>query len=151
MIRRTAEAVWRGTGKDGKGLLTTQSGVLEETPYSFSTRFQSEKGTNPEELVGAAHAGCFSMALAFMLSGAGHAPEELRTSATVIIEEQGGGWTVTESRLTLMAKVPGLSDAEIQDFAEKAKAGCPISRLLNAKISLEIKPFAVEESRTQVA
>lgn len=151
MIRRTAEAIWKGTGKDGKGSLTTQSGVLEETPYSFSTRFQGEKGTNPEELIGAAHAGCFSMALAFMLSGAGHAPEELRTSASVILEEQGGGWTVTESRLTLMAKVTGLSDSQIQEYAEKAKAGCPISRLLNAKISLEVKPFDVEGARTEAA
>lgn len=151
MIKRTAEAVWKGTGKDGKGTLSTQSGVLTETPYSFSTRFQGENGTNPEELIGAAHAGCFSMALAFMLSGAGHAPEELKTSATVILEEQAGGWTVTESNLVLIAKVPGLSDSQIRDYAEKAKAGCPISRLLNAKISLEIQTLDVEAPRTEVA
>jgi osmotically inducible protein OsmC len=151
MIKRTAEAVWKGTGKDGKGTLSSQSGTLAQTPYSFSTRFQNEKGTNPEELIGAAHAGCFSMALAFMLSGAGHAPEELRTSATISLEEQSGGWAITESRLTLMAKVPGLSESQIRDYAEKAKAGCPVSRLLNAKISLEIKPFETHASQAEVA
>jgi osmotically inducible protein OsmC len=139
MIKRTAEAVWRGTGKEGKGVLTTQSGVLAETPYSFSTRFQGEKGTNPEELIGAAHAGCFSMALSFALSGAGHPPEELRTSATVFMEEKGGGWSVTESHLALIAKVPGLSETQVREYAEKAKAECPISRILKAKITLEVK------------
>jgi osmotically inducible protein OsmC len=139
MIKRTAEAVWKGTGKEGKGTLQTQSGVLAQTPYSFTTRFQGEKGTNPEELIGAAHAGCFSMALAFQLSSAGHPPEELRTSATVVMEEQGGGFTVTESQLVLTARVPGLDAAKIREFAEKAKAECPISRLLKAKISLEIR------------
>jgi osmotically inducible protein OsmC len=139
MIKRTAEAVWRGTGKEGKGVLTTQSGVLAETPYSFTTRFQGEKGTNPEELIGAAHAGCFSMALSFALSGAGHPPEELRTSAAVFMEEQGGGWSVTESRLTLIAKVPGLTESQIREYAEKAKAECPISRILKTKITLEVK------------
>lgn len=139
MIKRSAEAIWRGTGKDGKGTLSTQSEVLNHTPYSFNTRFKGEKGSNPEELIGAAHAGCFSMALAFLLSESGNPPVEIRTSASIIMEEKDKGWQVTESKLTLSAKVPSLNESQIREFAEKAKSNCPISKLINAKISLEMK------------
>ena len=137
-IKRTAEAVWRGGGPDGKGTLTTQSGALSNTPYSAGMRFGEDKGTNPEELIGAAHAGCFSMALAFGLGGSGHKPDELRTSAVVTIEKEGAGWTVKTSALTLKAKIPGISEADFKKAAEAAKAGCPISRLLKgAEITLD--------------
>jgi lipoyl-dependent peroxiredoxin len=137
-IKRTAEAVWRGGGPDGKGTLTTQSGTLSNTPYSAGMRFGEDKGTNPEELIGAAHAGCFSMALAFGLGGGGHKPDELRTSAVVTMEKEGAGWTVKTSALTLKAKVPGISEADFKKAAEAAKAGCPISRLLaGAEITLD--------------
>src|SRR5215203_5495339 len=107
MIRK-ARAVWRGTGKDGKGELTTDSGVLASTPYSFKTRFESEKGTNPEELIAAAHAGCFTMALAFQLQAAGFTPTELNTEAAVTLEPEGQGFRISRSALTLRAKVPNL-------------------------------------------
>jgi len=138
-IKRSAEAVWKGGGPDGKGTLTTQSGTLNGTAYSAGQRFGEDKGTNPEELVAAAHAGCFSMALAFGLGGTGHKPEELRTSAVVTIEKEGAGWTVKSSALTLKAKIPGISEADFKKAAEGAKAGCPISRLLKggADITLD--------------
>ena len=137
-IKRTAEAVWKGGGLDGKGTLTTQSGTLSNTPYSAGMRFGEDKGTNPEELIGAAHAGCFSMALAFGLGGSGHKPDELRTSAVVTIEKEGAGWTVKSSALTLKAKIPGISEADFKKAAEAAKAGCPISRVLaGATITLD--------------
>src|SRR5467141_5240964 len=117
MIRK-AKAVWRGTGRDGGGVLSTDSGVLAETPYSFKTRFESEKGTNPEELIAAAHAGCFTMALAFQLTGAGHTPEKLDTKAEVSLEQEGAGWKIAASALTLKAKVPGISKAEFDKLAE---------------------------------
>ena len=136
MIRK-AKAVWRGTGRDGSGVLSTDSGVLAETPYSFKTRFESEKGTNPEELIAAAHAGCFTMALAFQLSGAGHPPEDLNTRADVSLEQEGAGWKIAAVALTLRARVPGLSKDEFMKLAEAAKAGCPVSKVLNAKITLD--------------
>src|SRR5215208_4451552 len=136
-IVRNATAVWSGAGKDGKGSLTSQSGTLRETPYSFTTRFGDGKGTNPEELIAAAHAGCFSMALAFQLSGAGHPPERLETKADVSIMQEEGGWKIDAVTLTLKAKVPGLGREEFMQLAEKAKAGCPVSKVLNAKISLQ--------------
>ena len=140
---RTGTAVWRGAGSDGAGALTTQSGALTDQPYSFSSRFVAEdgrQGTNPEELIAAAHAGCFSMALAFMLTGAGHAPEELRTAATVKIEKLNDAWTVTGIRLDVVGKVPGMAPAAFVDIAQKAKAECPISRLLaSVPIALEAK------------
>lgn len=139
MIKRNAQAVWRGTGKEGKGELTTQSGVLKGTQYSFSTRFENGIGTNPEELVGAAHAGCFAMALAFALSGAGFQPKELKTNADVMMENQNGGWAVTAVSLRLEAQIPEISEAKFQELANQAKANCPISKLLNTKISLEAK------------
>jgi osmotically inducible protein OsmC len=137
-IKRSADAVWKGGGPDGSGTLSTQSGTLSGTPYSAGMRFGEDKGTNPEELIAAAHAGCFSMALAFGLGGAGHKPEELRTSAVVTVEKEGAGWTVKSSALTLKARVPGISEADFNKAAEAAKAGCPISRVLaGATITLD--------------
>jgi lipoyl-dependent peroxiredoxin len=141
---RRATAVWTGSGLEGKGHLTTTSGALKQQPYSSGLRFQNEagtEGTNPEELIAAAHAGCFSMALSFQLSGAGHAPDELRTEATVTIEKEpdGSGWTIRSSALALRGKVPGIEAAKFQELAEKAKAGCPVSRALGVAIRLDAK------------
>ena len=135
-ITRNASAVWTGAGKDGSGTLTTQSGTFSETPYSFTTRFGDGKGTNPEELIAAAHAGCFSMALAFQLSGAGHSPERLETKADLAIMQEGGGWRITTVTLNLKAKVPGIARDEFMKLAEAAKANCPVSKVLNAEIKL---------------
>lgn len=135
-IKRKAEAEWSGSGKEGKGTVTTGSGVLSQTPYSFGTRFENGKGTNPEELIAAAHAGCFTMALAFKLSGAGHPPENLATSAEVSLVQEGGGWKITAVALNLKAKVPGLSHDEFIKLAEDAKTTCPVSRVLTAEITL---------------
>ena len=136
-ILRNATAVWTGSGKEGRGALTTQSGTLNDTPYSFAKRFGDEKGTNPEELIAAAHAGCFNMALAFQLSGAGHPPERLETRADVSITQEGGGWRIDAVTLNLKAKVPGLSRDEFLKLAEGAKANCPVSKVLNAQITLQ--------------
>jgi osmotically inducible protein OsmC len=136
-ILRHATAVWTGSGKEGKGALTTESGVLEAVPYSFSRRFGDEKGTNPEELIAAAHAGCFTMALAFQLSGAEHAPERLETRADVSIVQEGGGWKIDAVQLQVKAKVPGIDAAKFKELADTAKANCPVSKLLNAKITLK--------------
>ena len=136
-ILRNASAVWTGTGKDGRGTLTTESGTLREAPYSFAKRFGEEKGTNPEELIGAAHAGCFSMALAFQLSAAGHPPERLETKAAVSMLKEGEGWRIDAVALQLKATVPDLDPEKFKELAEKAKAGCPVSKLLNAKITLQ--------------
>src|SRR3954469_17084524 len=136
-IVRNATAVWSGAGKDGQGSLTSQSGTLRDTPYSFSTRFGDGKGTNPEELIAAAHAGCFNMALAFQLSAAGHPPERLETKADLSIMQEGGGWKIDAVTLTLKAKVPGLSRDEFQKLADGAKANCPVSKVLNARITLK--------------
>jgi osmotically inducible protein OsmC len=136
-ILRNATAVWTGAGKDGRGALTTQSGTLSNTPYSFNTRFGDGKGTNPEELIGAAHAGCFNMALAFGLSGAGHPPERLETRADVSITQEGGGWKIDAVTLNLKGKVPGMSREEFLKAAEGAKANCPVSKVLNAQITLK--------------
>ncbi|QCI63269.1 OsmC family protein [Phreatobacter stygius] len=134
---RTATAVWQGTGRDGKGSLTTQSGVLDSSPYSFHTRFENEKGTNPEELVAAAHAGCFTMALAFGLQAAGLTPTELKTSCAVTVEKDGAGFKVSKSALTLAANVPGVTKEKFAEIAAGAKAGCPISKLFTAEITLD--------------
>jgi len=136
MIRK-AQAVWRGTGRDGAGDLTTGSGVLSHTPYSFKTRFESEPGTNPEELIAAAHAGCFTMALAFQLQTAGFTPEELSTEAAVSLVPDGGGFKIERSALTLRAKVPGLDQAKFDELAGVAERNCPVSRVLNAEITLD--------------
>jgi osmotically inducible protein OsmC len=138
-ITRTADARWQGTGKEGKGTLTSQSGVLSTTPYGFNTRFGDTKGTNPEELLAASHAGCFSMALAFALTAAGFPPESIATTARVTLESDGPGFKVSRSALTLEAKVPGISREQFQKAAEGAKAGCPISKVLNADITLDWK------------
>ncbi|MDB5497619.1 MAG: organic hydroperoxide resistance protein [Phenylobacterium sp.] len=136
MIRK-ANAVWRGTGRDGTGDLTTASGVLSATPYSYKTRFESAPGTNPEELIAAAHAGCFTMALAFGLQQAGFTPDELRTEAAVSLDPDGAGFKISRSALTLRAKVPGLDAAKFQELAKGAEQNCPVSKVLNAKITLD--------------
>jgi lipoyl-dependent peroxiredoxin len=136
-IKRNASAYWSGTGKEGTGTITTQSGVLSGTPYSFSRRFGDEKGTNPEELIGAAHAGCFTMALAFQLTGAGKRADSLDTKADVSLEQVEGGFKISAVALTLRAKVPGLSKDEFMKLAETAKATCPVSKVLNATITLD--------------
>src|ERR1700757_80597 len=127
-IKRHASAHWSGSGKDGTGGLTTQSGTLRNTPYGFNARFGDGKGTNPEELIAAAHAGCFSMATAFQLSGAGHPPESLHTDATLTMEPEGAGWKIAAVHLVLRAKVPGIDAAKFQEIAAAAKAGCPVSK-----------------------
>ena len=136
MIRK-ARAVWRGTGRDGDGDLTTGSGVLSSTPYSFKTRFESEPGTNPEELIAAAHAGCFTMQLAFLIQRAGAAAEELSTEAAVSLVPDGEGFKIDKSALTLRAKVPGMDQAKFDELARTAEKSCPVSRLLNAEITLD--------------
>jgi osmotically inducible protein OsmC len=135
---RTAKAAWRGTGRDGDGDLTTASGVLSETPYSYRTRFENQAGTNPEELLAAAHAGCFTMALAFQLQQAGYTPTELATEAAITLDPaEGGGFSITKSALTLTADVPMLDEAKFQELAGVAKANCPVSKLFNVEITLD--------------
>ena len=136
MIDRTATARYEGMGKAGKGHVSTQSGVLSDQPYGFGTRFENEAGTNPEELVAAAHAACFTMALSFALAKAGHADGTLDSSAKVTLDKDGDGFKVSKSALTLTASVPGIDEAEFQRIAAEAKAGCPISKLFNAEITL---------------
>jgi osmotically inducible protein OsmC len=131
-MKRKASAVWQGTIRDGKGTLSTQSRVLDETPYSFRSRFADGTETNPEELIGAAHAGCYAMALSGQLGNAGHAPERLALSATVSLEQVEGKWTITAVHLDLVARVPGIARADFERVAEEAKASCPVSRLLAA-------------------
>ena len=138
-IHRTAKAAWQGTGKEGTGQLTTQSGVLKESRYGFQTRFADGPGTNPEELIAAAHAGCFTMALAFQLTGAGHTPESLNTEARLTMEQEGGGFAIKAIALSLQAKVPGCGPEEFQKLAAEAKANCPVSKVLNAEITLDAK------------
>jgi osmotically inducible protein OsmC len=138
MIRK-ATAIWRGTGRDGSGTLTSDSGVLSNTPYSFKTRFENEKGTNPEDLIAAAHAGCFTMALAFQLQGAGVTPEELHTEAAVTLEKEGAGFKISRSALTLRAKIPGASEQQFLQMAHEAEKNCPVSKVLNAEITLDAK------------
>lgn len=138
MTTRTATARYEGFGKAGKGHLTSPSGVLESTPYSFNTRFGDEKGTNPEELVAAAHAGCFTMALSFALAQAGFSDGALETTAAVKLDSDGqGGFTITESNLTLKAEIAGISEEQFEALAKGAEANCPVSKLLKAKISLD--------------
>ena len=138
MIRK-GSAEWRGALKDGKGTVSTDSGVLSGVPYSFSTRFEGVKGTNPEELIAAAHAGCFSMALSAQLGGAGITPQSIRTTASVTLEKVDAGFAVTAVHLTVAAKAPGADQAAFEKAANEAKAGCPVSKLLNAKITMEAK------------
>ncbi|MGA0534025.1 OsmC family protein [Hansschlegelia sp. KR7-227] len=136
-MKRTGSAVWNGSVKEGSGTITTESGALSSLPYSFKKRFGDEKGTNPEELIGAAHASCFSMALSLILGEAGFTPDEIKASSAVTIEQQGGGFTISTIDLSVTATVPGIEDAQFQEIAAKAKEGCPVSKVLNAKINFE--------------
>ncbi len=136
-MKRTASAVWTGDLKQGKGTLSTQSGVLKDTPYSFSTRFENGIGTNPEELIAAAHAGCFTMALSATLGRAGFTAQRLATDAVLTLEQVDGNWTITTVNLRLTARVAGIDRAKFDQIAADAKANCPVSRVLNAKISLD--------------
>ena len=138
-MKRKASAVWRGGLKDGKGSISTESGVLKETQYSFSTRFENGVGTNPEELIAAAHAGCFSMAFSAELGKAGLTPESIRTTATITMDKTDAGFTVTESHLDVTAKIPGADSTKVLTIANAAKAGCPISRLLKANVTMDAK------------
>lgn len=139
MIQRKASAVWQGGLKNGKGSLSTASGVLSETQYSFGTRFEHGAGTNPEELIAAAHAGCFAMALSAQLESAGMVAQKLEVTATVKLEKQDAGWAVTESHLDLTAHIPEADPEKFEAAAKSAKTGCPISKLLNAKITMTAK------------
>lgn len=136
-INRTGSAVWSGGIKDGKGTISTESGVLNAAPYGFSTRFEGVRGTNPEELLGAAHAACFTMALSLILGEAQLKADEMNTTARVTLEQVEGGYAINAVHLTLKAKVPGADEATFKELAEKAKAGCPVSKLLNATITLD--------------
>ena len=138
-MKRKASAQWQGDLKTGKGTVSTDSGVLQTTPYSFSTRFEEVKGTNPEELVAAAHAGCFTMALSAELGKANLVATSLRTTCTVTLDKVDGGWGITESHLELTAKVPGASPEAFRKAAQAAETGCPISKLFKTKITLDAK------------
>ena len=133
---RTGSARYEGLGKDGKGHVSTQSGVLNDNPYGFNTRFENEPGTNPEELIAAAHASCFTMALSFALAKAGFNDGTLETSAKITLDQKDGGFTITRSDLDLKAKVPGIDPAKFAEIAADAKANCPVSKVLNAEVSL---------------
>jgi osmotically inducible protein OsmC len=135
-MERAATAVWVGALKDGKGSISTQSGVLSDSPYSFVTRFENGKGTNPEELIAAAHAGCFTMALAAQLGTMNLAPESLRTTATVSLEKLDAGWTISKVHLDVAARLRGISSAALEAAATNAKNNCPVSRLLRAEITM---------------
>jgi osmotically inducible protein OsmC len=138
MITRTATARYEGMGKDGKGLLTTQSRVLDNSRYGFNTRFGDEQGTNPEELIAAAHAGCFTMALSFALAKEGITEGTLETTARVELDKEGDGFRISRSDLELTADVPGIDDEKLQRLADEAKANCPVSKLLNAEVGLKV-------------
>src|SRR5687767_3924798 len=136
-MKRGASAEWRGGLKDGKGVISTESGVLSNTQYSFGTRFENGKGTNPEELIGAAHAGCFSMALSAQLGEAGMTADRIATTASVSLEKVEGGFAITAIHLTVKATIPGADAAKFQTAANNAKAGCPVSKVLNAAITMD--------------
>ena len=138
-MKRTASAAWQGGLKDGTGTLSTASGVLRQTPYSFRTRFETEPGTNPEELIGAAHAGCFSMAFSGQLEKAGLKPQSIETAATVTLEVGQAGPAITAVHLDVRARVPGASQEAFDKAAQDAKSGCPVSKLLNAEITLNAR------------
>jgi osmotically inducible protein OsmC len=136
-MKRNASAVWTGGLKDGRGIISSDSGVLSDTQYSFSTRFENGKGTNPEELIASAHAGCFSMALSAQLGTMGLTPERIATTASVSLDKVGDGFAITAVHLTVKAKVPGADAPQFQTAANNAKAGCPVSKVLNATITME--------------
>lgn len=136
-IVKSGSARYEGFGKDGRGHISTQSGALTEQPYGFNTRFEGKKGTNPEELIAAAHASCFTMALSFALARAGHDTGTLETTARITLDQDGPGFAITRSDLTLTGSVPGLDQAEFERLAAEAKANCPVSKVLNAEITLK--------------
>ncbi|MCW3797908.1 OsmC family protein [Sphingomonas sp. BN140010] len=139
MVTRTARARYEGTGKTGKGWISTQSGVLQDQRYGFNSRFEDGPGTNPEELIAAAHAGCFTMALSFALAGAGVEDGTLETEARVKLDQDGAGFKISRSDLTLRASVPGIDEAKLRSLAEEAKKNCPVSKLLDAEMNLEVE------------
>jgi osmotically inducible protein OsmC len=136
-MQRKANAIWKGGLKDGKGTVSTASGVLSNTQYSFSTRFENGQGTNPEELIAAAHAGCFSMALSAELGKAGITPQSIETTADLTLDKQDAGWTITTIHLNVRARIPGADQTAFRNAAEAAKAGCPVSRVLRANITMD--------------
>ena len=138
-MKRSASAVWSGGLKDGKGTVSTESGVMNSVPYNFSKRFENEKGTNPEELIAAAHAACFSMALSMILGQAGMTAENIATKATVSLDQTEGGFTITSSHLQTTVKIPNADKAAFQKAVDAAKSGCPVSKLLNATITMDAK------------
>ena len=138
-MKRKGFAVWMGGIKDGRGMVSTESGILSDTPYSFASRFESGKGTNPEELIAAAHAGCFSMALSLILGAKGFTAERVSTSATVTLNKEGEGFSITAVHLDVTAKVPGADRQTFEAAANDAKIGCPVSKVLNAKITMDAK------------
>ena len=138
MIKK-AWAVWKGSFKEGGGTISTETGVLKEAPYGFRSRFEGGPGTNPEELIGAAHAGCFSMAFSVMLGEAGFTADSIETHADITFEKLAEGFTITKSHLTVVAKIPGIDAAKFTEIANRAKAGCPVSRLLKADITMDAK------------
>lgn len=138
-MKSKASARWQGDLKSGQGKLGSASGVLKDTPYSFKTRFEGAAGTNPEELIGAAHAGCFSMALSMILGDAGLTADSIDTAATVTLEEKDGGFAITKIHLDVTASIPGADDAAFQEAAGKAKGGCPVSKVLNAEITMDAR------------
>ena len=138
-MNKFASAHWEGDIKKGKGTISTQSGALKEQPYGFNTRFEDEPGTNPEELIGAAHAGCFSMAFSLELGNAGYTADSIDTKAKVTLDKDGDGFSITKIHLDMNATIPGIDDAEFQKIANGAKEGCPVSKVLNAEITLDAK------------
>ena len=138
-MKRKASAVWNGSLKDGKGKISTESGILANSQYSFGTRFEQGIGTNPEELLAAAHAGCFSMAFSAELGKAGFTPTDIFTTATITLDKTDAGWSITESHLDMTAKIPDIDQEKFTAIANGAKAGCPVSRLFNAKVTLDAK------------
>ncbi len=138
-MQRKASAVWKGGLKDGKGTVSATSGVLSNTPYSFTTRFENTPGTNPEELIAAAHAACFSMALSAQLGAANLMPESINTTANLTMDKLDAGWTITTIQLDVVARVPGASQEAFNKAAENAKSGCPVSKVLNAKITMNAR------------
>ncbi|MEZ5817388.1 MAG: OsmC family protein [Hyphomicrobiaceae bacterium] len=138
-IKRSASARWSGGLKDGRGSISTQSGVLRDQPYGYATRFENDPGTNPEELIGAAHAGCFTMALSLILAQSGHAPERLETNALVTLKQTGQSFEISAVHLVLEGEVPNIDAGAFRQAAETAKSNCPVSKLLNAEITLDAK------------
>jgi osmotically inducible protein OsmC len=142
-MKNFGSAVWRGGLKDGKGAISTQSGALKDYPYGFASRFEGKPGTNPEELIGAAHAGCFTMALSLILGEAKLKADQMDTRAEVTLEKQGDGFAITSVHLTLKAAIPGVDQAKFEELANKAKAGCPVSKLLKANVTLDAELVTV--------